>query len=149
MTLSWKTIPAVASLVLCFACGDDPTAPVLDASGTYDMVLRSIGGTCGFADDPLPVVLEVSQDGEALTLRIIESSTSQTLVYVGSIDPNGGFSATLFETSPELPFTAEAMVEGTLRSGSVMATEEFEIRHAEEFGQPDCTDIARWEGTRR
>lgn len=151
MTASWKTFPAAVwvVLVLCLDCGNGPTAPAPGVSGIYDIVQQSIGGTCGFSDDPLSVVLEVSQNGNELTLTVTEPSTAQMFVYVGTVDRQGEFVATLFETSPELSFTVEAMVEGTFSSGSIMAIEEFEIRDAEEFGLPDCTDMARWVGSRR
>lgn len=143
------TRPSVVALVLCLGCGNELVAPPLRVSGTYDIVQRSIGGTCGFAEDPLPVVLEVTQDGDELTLTVTEPGTGQTFVYVGTIADGGGFVATLSEASPELSFTAESTLEGTFSGASVMATEEFEIRDAEEFGLPDCTDVARWEGNRR
>lgn len=113
------------------------------------MIVRSIGGTCGFADDPLPVVLAVSQEGADLTLTVTEPGTAQTFVYAGTIEADGSFRTTLSEASPELSFTAESTVKGSFNGPSVMATEDFEIRDAEDFGLSDCTDIARWEGNRR
>jgi hypothetical protein len=113
------------------------------------MAQQSIGGTCGFEEDPLPTVLEVSQDGDELTLTVIVPGTGQTFVYVGMIEGDGEFRATLTEVPPDLLFTAESTVEGTFSDPVVTATERFEISDAEEFGLPDCTDIARWEGTRR
>ncbi len=136
-------------LVLCLSCADDPTAPPPSVAGTYDMAQQSIGGTCGFEEDPLPTVLEVSQDGDELTLTVIVPGTGQTFVYVGMIEGDGEFRATLTEVPPDLLFTAESTVEGTFSDPVVTATERFEISDAEEFGLPDCTDIARWEGTRR
>jgi len=149
MTVKLKASGAAVSLVLCLSCGDDPTAPPPSVVGTYDMVQQSIGGTCGFEEDLLPTVLEVSQDGDELTLTVIVPGTGQTFVYVGMIEGNGEFLATLTEVPPDLLFTAESTVEGAFNGPVVTATERFEIRDAGEFGLPDCTDIARWEGTRR
>lgn len=145
----FEALGAVVSLVLCQSCGDDPTAPPLSVAGTYDMVQQSIGGTCGFQDDPLLTVLEVSQGGDELTLTVIVPGTGQAFVYLGVIEGGGQFRATLTGVPPDLLFTAESTVEGVFNGPVITATERFEIRDAGEFGLPDCTDIAQWEGNRR
>jgi hypothetical protein len=113
------------------------------------MVQQSVGGTCDFEDDPLPTVLEVVQDGDELTLTVLVPGTGQAFGYIGVIDKDGDFRATLTELPPGLTFSAESTVEGMFIGSILTATERFEIRDAGEFGLPDCTDIARWEGTRR
>lgn len=136
-------------LVLCLGCGDDPAAPPASVAGTYDMVQQSIGGTCDFEEDPLPTVLEVLQNGDELTLTVIVPGTGQAFEYMGVIERDGDFRATLTQLPPGLTFSAESTVEGMFAGPIVTATEQFEIRDAGEFGLPDCSDIARWEGTRR
>jgi hypothetical protein len=140
---------SAVGLVLCLSCGDDFAAPPASVAGTYDMVQQSIGGTCAFEEDPLSTVLDVLQNGDELTLTVIVPGTGQAFEYIGVIERDGDFRAMLTQLPPGLTFSAESTVEGMFTGPIVMATERFEIRDAGEFGLPDCTDIARWEGTRR